>query len=113
MQTVSRDGIFIVSASDSSKVGCRLMSNGETEETKFDKENDVYLEVIEGKEASMYDVAYTIFLDCFSTDDVGLLLLAKTLNCHVKVGCKTYTFRVENPDCMDIVLKEISSQLKL
>lgn len=39
MKTKSRDGIFIVSASDNSKVGCTIISHvlGETEETKLIK----------------------------------------------------------------------------
>lgn len=86
MQTISRDGKFTISAPDFAKTGCRLLCAGESEETKFDEIMDVYLEAINGKEVSLYDVTHTVEMDCFSTDSAGLLLLAKILKCHLTVG---------------------------
>lgn len=111
MQTKSRDGKFIISASDDSKTGCTLITVGENEDTKFDKQNDVYLEATEN--VSLYDLAHAIFMDCFSCDCEGLRLLAKKLNCHVTVEKRKYLFTVYEPNCLEMVLETISGQLKL
>lgn len=111
MQTTSRDGKFIISASDDSKTGCRLISRGEDENSKFDKENDVYLQAKEP--VNLYDVAHAIWFDCFSNDGIGLRLLAKKLKCHVTVKEKTYLFTVEESNSLDFVLGTIAGQINL
>ena len=111
MQTTSRDGKFIISASDTSKTGCTLMSIGENEDTKFDKENDVYLVATDS--VSLSDVAKAIWNDCFSTDGSGLRLLAKVLRCHVTGNEDTYLFTVKQPTSFDFVLNTISRQINL
>lgn len=112
-KTESRDGKFIISAPDGAKTGYRLMTAGETEETKFDKEMDVYLQAVEGKDVDLIDVANAIWFDCFYHDGVGLHLLAKRLKCHVTVGERQYEFTTVDYNHVDSCLKEIVSQLKL
>ena len=113
MQTISRDGNFTMSAPDFAKTGCRLLRAGESEETKFDKIMDVYLEAINGKEVSLYDVAHTVEMDCFSTDGAGLLLLAKMLKCHLTVVENKYEFTVDWQSSFDSYLEIIADQFKL
>lgn len=110
----SRDGRFIISAPDTAKTGCRLMSSDETEETKFDKEMDAYLQAVEGRDINLVDVANAIWFDCFDMDFVGLHLLAKRLKCHVTVGERKYEFVVTGShNSVDSCLIDIASQLKL
>lgn len=112
-KTKSRDGRFIISAPDEAKTGCTLMTNGETAETKFDKEMDVYIEAVEGKDINLLDLTNAIRFDCFSTDGVGLRLLAKRLKCHVTVGKRKYEFVVAKYYSTDEFLRDIASQVKL
>ena len=113
LKTKSRDGVYNISAPDNAKTGCRLMTNGETEETKFDKVQDVYLEVIEGEEGNVLNLAEAIWSDCFDKDGYGLHLLAKELRCHVKAGDSKYEFIVKNYNCVDLVLDSIATKIKL
>lgn len=96
MKTKSRDGRFIISASDDEK-----------------KVMDVYLKAV--KKVTLNDVAYAIENDCFCFDTCGLRLQAETLHCHVTVGNKTYHFTVHEErryQCYQI-LEDIVEQLKL
>lgn len=96
MKTKSRDGKFIISASDDEK-----------------KVMDVYLKAV--KKVTLNDVADAIRDDCFPFDTCGLQLQADILHCHVTVGNKTYHFTVREGlryQCYDI-LEEIAEQLKL
>lgn len=113
LKTKSRDGVYNISAPDNAKTGCRLMTNGETEEEKFDKVQDVYLEVVEGKEGNLFDLACAIAYDCFDSDGCGLHLLAKKLKCHVKAGDNKYEFTVNNYNCLDLYVESLASQTKL
>ena len=108
MQTKSRDGKFILSAPDFANTGAGLISK-----TKFDEEIDVYLEVVEGQEVSLYDVAYVISHDCFSWDCLGLRLLTKTLKCQLTVKNNNYKFIVEENTNFDAYLEDIAKQFKL
>ncbi len=96
MKTKSRDGRFIISASDDEK-----------------KVMDVYLKAV--KKVTLNDVADAIRDDCFPFDTCGLQLPAETLHCHVTVGNKTYHFTVHEESCAQCydILVDIAEQLKL
>jgi len=113
LKTKSRDGVYNISAPDNAKTGCRLMTIGEKEEEKFDKVQDVYLEVIEGKDANVLNLAEAICCDCFDFDGLGLHLLAKELKCHVKAGEKKYEFTVGDYNSVGSYLEVIANQIKL
>lgn len=113
LETKSRDGVYIISAPDNAKTGCSLITNGESEETKFDKVQDVYLEVVEGQEGNLYNLAHAIADDCFSSDCLGLRLLAKQLRCHVKAGENKYEFTMEWHNNIDDFVSSIAFQTKL
>lgn len=113
LTTKSRDGVYIISAPDNAKTGCALLSNGESEETKFDKVQDVYLEVVEGQKGNLYSLAEAIAYDCFSFDCLGLSLLAKQLRCHVKAGENKYEFTMEWHNSLDGFVSDIAFQTEL
>lgn len=113
LTTKSRSGVYTISAPDNAKTGCSLIAVGENEETKFDQVQDVYLEVVEGQEGNLYNLAHAIAYDCFSADCLGLRLLAKQLRCHVKAGENKYEFTVEWHSNIDDLVSSIAYQTKL
>lgn len=113
LKTTSRDGNFIISAPENAKTGCRLLTNGESEDEKFDKIQDVYLEVVKGRKVNLVDLAYAIALDCFDRDGLGLHLLAKELRCHVKSGDTEYEFTVLQLNSDDAYIPALAGQIEL
>ncbi len=109
----SRDGVYTISAPEDAKRGAFGLSPGEIEETKYDKVQDVYIEVIEGQEANFYNLTNAIAYDCFFRDCVGLRLLAKQLRCHIKAYDKKYEFIIPKCQCLDDYLICIAGQIKL
>lgn len=112
MQTMSRDGIFTISASDTAKVGNSL----DHREQDYDEQCEVSLTA---EEATLSQLAEAIFLDCFDSDSSGLHLCAKLLICHVTIGKKNHLFKkdylfiVPEQNCVEDVLACISQQLQL
>ena len=114
LKAKSRDGVYIISAPDTAKTGSSLIGPGEDEDTKFDKVQDVYLEVIEGKEANLDNLASAIAYDCLDSDGYdGLHLLAKKLICHVKAGDKEYEFTTLDYSSLDQFICDLATQIKL
>ena len=105
--------MYTISAPDDAKTGCPLMTVDESEETKFDKVQDAYLEVVEGQEENLYNLAHAIACDCFSSDCLGLRLLAKQLRCHVKAGENKYEFTMEWHNNINDFVSSIAFQTKL
>ena len=113
LTTKSRDDVYTISAPDDAKTGSSLMTVGESEETKFDKIQDVYLEVVEGQQGNLYNLANAIAYDCFSSDCLGLRLLAKQLRCHVKAGENKYEFTMKWHNNINDFVSSIAFQTKL
>ncbi len=115
LTTKSRDGVYAISAPDNAKTGCSLLLFDGVEETKRDKVQDVYLEVIEGQEGNLYNLANAIAYDCFSSDCLGLKLLAKQLRCHIKAGENKYEFTMnyDSLRSIDDFIRSIAYQTKL
>ncbi len=106
----SRDGVYIISAPDNAKTGRQPHINERVEQ---DQIQDVFFEVVEGRESNLLNLARAITLDCFSYDGKGLNLLAYQLRCNIKVGENEYQFVVPWHNNVEDILLSIASQVKL
>ncbi len=99
----SRDGVYTISAPDNAKTGCQPHFYGKVE---YDKVQEVFLEVVEGREVNLLNLARAITFDCFSYDGKGLNWLAWQLRCNVKAGENEYRFIFNFIDIYSSKLKE-------
>lgn len=108
MRTVSRDGKLIISAPDGATTGFAAF------EDKHDTTIDVTLQVVEGYDVTLKDVAHAIVYDCFASDGNGLSLNAKKLNCSLSTLKKDYYFTVPHLNGnLNSYIAVMASQLKL
>lgn len=106
----SRDGVYIISAPDNAKTGHQPHFY---EKVEKDKVQDVFLEVVEGREGNLLNLARAITFDCFSYDGKGLNLLAWWLRCNVKAGKNEYEFVVPYWNNLNDMLIDIAARIKL
>lgn len=112
MQIKSRNNKFYLGAPADAKYDKDF--NGFVSEEQYEEEQRVIIVPVGGvKEVTMYDLAYTIFNDCFSIDSYGLGLLTKKLRCLLITAKATYEFSVKNENSFDEVLESIACQLIL
>ena len=106
----SRDGVYIISAPDNAKTGRQPHFD---EKVEHDKVQEVFLEVVEGREGNLLNLARAITFDCFSYDGKGLNLLAWQLRCNVKAGENEYRYIVPYKNNLDDIIQSIDVEIKL
>lgn len=111
MQIKSRDNKFHLGAPADAK--SEKDFNGLVSENQYEEEQRVIIVPVDDEEVTMYDLAYTIFNDCFPADSYGLRLITKKLRCLLITGKDHYDFEVKNENSFDEVLKSIACQLIL
>ncbi len=111
LKAKSRDGVYIISAPDNAKT--IPAENCNNTEAEYDNVQDVYLEVVEGRKGNLLNLARAIAYDCFSTDSLGLHLLAEKLRCHVTAGDNKYEFEILKSNRMELYMKYIAEQTEL
>lgn len=111
LEVISRDGIYHISAPDNART-----TRTTQDKDKYDRIQDVYLEVIPGKKANVLNLARAIFYDCFVNDFInnsGLCLLTAELKCHIKTEKGIYEFRVQNYDQFGALLDDIAKYIEV
>ena len=111
LEAISRDGVYKISAPSNART-TRTTEN----QDKYDRTQDVYLEVIAGKKANVSNLARAIFYDCFVNDLInnsGLCLLTAELKCHVKTEKGSYEFIVPNYDQFGALLDDIAELIEM
>jgi len=109
MQIKSRNNKFHLGAPADAKYNKDF--NGLVSEEQYEEEQRVIIVPVAGvEEVTMYDLAYTIFNDCFFQDSYGLGLCAKQLKCLLITDKATYEFEVRNEQAFDELLQSIARQ---
>lgn len=109
MQIKSTNGKFTISTINNYKV---YQNSNRSKSTKIDEKFDIYLTAFDN--ATIDDIASTIFNDCFDWDPYGFPLFDWTLIFHVLVKTTIYRFEL-NPNrinCFQDVLISLFSQLE-
>lgn len=109
MQIKSRNNKFHLGASNEAKYSKDF--NEVVSEEQYEEEERVIIVPVAGvQEVTMYDLAYTIFNDCFFQDSYGLGLCANQLKILLITDKATYEFEVRNEKTFDELLQSITRQ---